>query len=64
MALDRSLRYEFFVIPDGYVANYWVAYYNMYEYPEALPPFSLGHLDLWWVDEEKAAKLKAEGALQ
>ncbi|MFA3919570.1 extracellular solute-binding protein [Ruegeria hyattellae] len=64
MALDRSLRYEFFVIPDGYVANYWVAYYNMYQYPEELPPFSLGHLDLWWVDEEKAAKLKAEGALR
>ncbi len=64
MALDRALRYEFFVIPVGYIADYWTAYYDMYEYPENLPPYSLGHLDLWWINPEKEAALKAKGALR
>lgn len=64
MALDRALRYEFFIIPDGYIAEYWTAYYNMYEYPDQLPPYSLGYLDLWWINPEKEAALKAEGALR
>ncbi|WP_299892817.1 extracellular solute-binding protein [uncultured Ruegeria sp.] len=64
MALDRVLRYEFFVIPDGYVADYWTAYYDMYEYPENLPPFALGYLDLWWINPEKEAALKEKGALR
>ncbi|SHF04033.1 microcin C transport system substrate-binding protein [Ruegeria intermedia] len=64
MALDRALRYEFFIIPDGYIAEYWTAYYDMYEYPEQLPPYSLGYLDLWWINPEKEAALKAEGALR
>ncbi|WP_298853906.1 extracellular solute-binding protein [uncultured Ruegeria sp.] len=64
MALDRALRYEFFVIPVGFIADYWTAYYDMYEYPENLPPYSLGHLDLWWINPEKEAALKAKGALR
>ncbi|MEY8842643.1 extracellular solute-binding protein [Cribrihabitans sp. XS_ASV171] len=64
MALDRALRHEFFVIPDGYVAEYWVAYYDMYEYPENLPPYGLGYLDYWWIDPDKAADLRAKGALR
>lgn len=64
MALDRALRYEFFVIPVGYIAEYWTAYYDMYEYPENLPPYSLGYLDLWWINPEKQAALKAKGALR
>ncbi len=64
MALDRALRYEFFVVPVGYIADYWTAYYDMYEYPENLPPFNLGYLDLWWVNTEKEAALKAKGALR
>lgn len=64
MALDRALRYEFFVIPVGYIADYWTAYYDMYEYPENLPPFNLGYLDLWWINPEKEAALKAKGALR
>lgn len=64
MALDRALRYEFFVVPDGYVPNYWVSYFDMYEYPENLPKFALGWLDLWWIDPDKEAELKAKGALR
>ena len=64
MALDRALRYEFFVVPDGYVPNYWVSYFDMYEHPENLPKFALGYLDLWWVNTDKAAELKEKGALR
>lgn len=60
-ALDRAMRHEFFVIPTGYIADYWVAYYDMYEYPENLPPYDLGYLSFWWVNPEKEAALKAAG---
>lgn len=63
MALDRALRYEFFVIPTGYIADHWVAYFDMYEHPENMPPYDLGYLNFWWVNPEKEAALKAEGHL-
>ncbi|MBZ0123238.1 MAG: extracellular solute-binding protein, partial [Roseovarius sp.] len=63
-ALDRALRYEFIVVPDGYKPDHWVAYWDMYDHPEALPPYALGVLDFWWVDPDKAARLRARGVLQ
>lgn len=63
MALDRALRHEFFVVPTGYIADHWVAAYDKYEFPENLPPYDLGYLDLWWVNEDKAEALRASGAL-
>ncbi len=63
-ALDRALRFEFFVVPDGYVPNYWVSYFDIYEHPETLPPYALGRFDLWWVNPDKAADLKAKGVLR
>ena len=64
MALDRALRYEFIMIPTGYFPVHWVAYYDMYEHPETIPPYALGQLDFWWYNEEKAQALKASGALR
>lgn len=64
MALDRALRYEFIMIPVWYNPSHWVAYYNQYEHPEEIPAFSLGQLDFWWYNEEKAAALRAAGALR
>lgn len=63
-ALDRALRYEFFVIPTGYIADYWVAAYDMYERPEKMAPYALGYRDYWWINPEKEAALKAKGALK
>jgi microcin C transport system substrate-binding protein len=63
MALDRALRYEFFIVPTGYIADHWVAAYDMYEFPDNLPPYDLGYLDLWWVNADKADALRASGAL-
>lgn len=64
MALDRVLRYEFFMIPVWYNDSVWVAYFDQFEYPDPLPTFALGELDFWWFNADKAAKLKAEGALR
>lgn len=64
MALDRVLRYERFMIPVWYNDASWVAYWDMYEHPAELPTYSLGVLDFWWYNTDKAAALKAAGALR
>ena len=62
-ALDRVLRAERFWVPQWFKDKHTVAYYNMFEFPEPLPPFALGFLDFWWVNPEKEAQLKADGIL-
>ncbi|WP_373274804.1 extracellular solute-binding protein [Roseobacter insulae] len=64
MALDRALRYEFFMVPTWYNDSFWVAYYDQYEHPEEIPPFALGQLDFWWYNQDKADALRAAGALR
>ncbi|WP_411742023.1 extracellular solute-binding protein [Rhodobacter sp. TJ_12] len=61
-ALDRVLRALHFWVPQWYKDKHTVAYYDMYEHPETMPPYALGELDFWWYNAEKAAKLQAEGA--
>ena len=61
-ALDRVLRAYRFWVPQWFKDVHTVAYFDMYEHPETLPPYSLGELDFWWVNAEKAEKLKAAGA--
>jgi len=62
-ALDRALRALVFWVPQWFKATHTVAYFDMYEHPETLPPYTLGELDFWWYNAEKAEKLKAAGAL-
>ncbi|WP_116133654.1 extracellular solute-binding protein [Tropicimonas sp. IMCC34043] len=63
-ALDRVLRAYRFWVPQWYKNVHTVAYYDMYEYPDPLPPYALGNLDFWWYNAEKAEKLKAAGVLK
>lgn len=63
-ALDRVLRAERFWVPQWYKDAHTVAYYNMYEHPETLPPYALGELDFWWYNAEKAEALRAAGVLR
>ena len=63
-ALDRSLRALRFWVPQWYNASHFVAYYDQYGRPETLPPLDLGELDFWWFDEDRAAALRASGALR
>ncbi|MCU0903508.1 MAG: extracellular solute-binding protein, partial [Tabrizicola sp.] len=39
-ALDRVLRSEYVIVPRYYKKDNWVAYYNMYERPDPLPPYA------------------------
>ncbi|WP_317671082.1 extracellular solute-binding protein [Thioclava sp. A2] len=61
-ALDRALRAMYFWVPQWFKAEHTVAYYDMFEHPAELPPYSLGELDFWWYNAENAEKLKAAGA--
>jgi microcin C transport system substrate-binding protein len=63
-ALDRVLRAKRFMVPNWYLGKYWVAYWNMYEHPQNLPPYSVGIEDLWWNNPTKTAALKSSGALR
>ena len=61
-AFDRVLRSLVFTIPEWYKNKYTVAYYDIYEHPEAMPPYDLGYLDFWWFNPDKYQALKAAGA--
>lgn len=63
MALDRALRWHRILIPIGYIPDTWLAYYDIYERPEVLPPYAIGYLDFWWFNQEKYEALKAKGIL-
>jgi microcin C transport system substrate-binding protein len=63
-AIDRILRSQMIWVPRYYKKDNWVAYYNMYEHPEELPPYDLGVLSIWWYNAEKADALKVKGALK
>ena len=61
-ALDRVLRSFYFWIPQWYKNVHTVAYYDFYEHPENLPPYDMGLLDFWWMNEKKFSDLKEKGA--
>jgi microcin C transport system substrate-binding protein len=63
-ALDRVLRAERFWVPQWFKATHWVAYYDMYEHPDTLPPYALGETSLWWYNAEKGEALQARGVFQ
>ncbi|MBC2834660.1 extracellular solute-binding protein [Paragemmobacter straminiformis] len=63
-ALDRVLRAERFWVPQWYKNKHTVAYYDMYEHPAELPPYSSGELDFWWYNAEKGEALKAAGVFK
>ena len=60
--LDRVLRSYYFWIPQWFKDVHTVAYYDYYEHPENLPPYDMGLLDFWWINNEKYNDLKNKGA--
>ena len=62
-ALDRILRAEKFWAPQWYRGFHTVAYYDIFDHPETIPPYSLGQLDFWWYDAQKAEALQEAGIL-
>lgn len=63
-AFDRVLMSLRFTIPQWFKPKYTVAYYDMYEHPETIPPYALGEMSFWWYNAEKHDALKASGALR
>ena len=61
-ALDRALRALHIWVPQWHNSFHNIAYLDVFGRPDTLPPFAMGETDFWWYDEEKAARLKAEGA--
>jgi len=51
-------------VPQWFKDVHTVAYYDIFEHPETLPPFARGELDFWWFNPEKAAALKSAGVLR
>ena len=62
-ALDRVLRSKHIWIPQWNKASHTIAYWDLYDRPAIKPKYARGIIDLWWVDAEKEAKLKAAGRI-
>lgn len=58
-ALDRVLRAEHVWVPHWYKAAHNIAHWNKFARPAVKPKYGDGVIDTWWLDAEKAAKLKA-----
>ncbi len=61
--LDRALRSLKWTVPQWFKDVHTVAYWDMYEHPEEIPPFALGAFSWWWYNADKHQKLKDAGAL-
>lgn len=59
-ALDRVLLWNQYIIPQWFRANYTIAYWDIFGRPETKPIYSLGFLDTWWIDPDKAAALRGD----
>jgi len=58
-ALDRVLMWNHYMIPQWYKGVHNIAYWNKFERPKLKPKFSLGLLDTWWYNANKASMIEA-----
>ncbi len=58
-ALDRVLLWGHYVIPNWHIAQHRIVYWNKFGHPKIAPRYALGFYT-WWVDADKAAKLKKQ----
>ena len=56
-ALDRVLRWGFYVIPHYHSGETRIAVWDKFEYPEPFPRYAMD-LDAWWVDTQREAELQ------
>lgn len=55
-ALDRVLLWNNYVVPQYTLAAVRTARWNRFSRPDKLPAYSYAFPDIWWYDEERAAK--------
>ncbi|MEM9049827.1 MAG: extracellular solute-binding protein [Pseudomonadota bacterium] len=63
-ALDRLLRAMHIWVPHWYKGTHTIAYFDLFEHPETIPPYSMGEIGFWWYNAEKAAALREAGAIR
>ncbi len=56
-ALDRVLSWGYYVIPNWYINNFRVAYWNKFGRPAVNPPYGLPIVDTWWSREQTSRRV-------
>ena len=59
-ALDRTLLWNFYVVPQWYLPADRIAYWRKFDRPEKLPSQDPGFLRTWWFDKAAAAGIEAQ----
>lgn len=57
-ALDRVLRWGFYVIPQWHLDGTRIAIWDKFGYPQPFPEYTFD-LSTWWVDPQRAARVEA-----
>ncbi len=58
-ALDRVLLWNYYVIPNWYLPETRIIYWDKFGQPEIAPTYALGFPSTWWLDESELAELEA-----
>jgi microcin C transport system substrate-binding protein len=61
-ALDRVLLWGFYIIPQWYNGNYYLATWDKFSRPATPPKYGGGIDDTWWFDQAKADALEKRKA--
>ncbi len=56
--LDRVLRSGRYWVPNWYKPSSWLAYWDMFGFPERKPRYAKGVPSTWWFDPAKAARIE------
>lgn len=58
-ALDRVLLWNHYIVPTYTLRKARIARWDRFSHPENLPEYAIGFPDIWWFDEEKAARISS-----
>lgn len=62
-ALDRTLLWGYYVIPNWHIKTWRVAYWNRFEHPKVTPLYDIG-VHTWWVRKDLPAEPASTEATQ
>jgi len=58
-AIDRVLLWNYYIVPQWYNPNEWIATWDKFGRPQKLPALTSAFTQVWWVDPEKEKALAA-----
>ena len=61
-ALDRVLLWNYYVVPQWYYPDEWVAWWDMFGRPEKLPSQVPSFLHSWWIDRQARRSSRRAGS--